>query len=139
LPGRGAWTQAYQGFSESDAIGAAPDARDSTDDRKTAPGTSGWDLLRAHRHCRGGCRKRKNGASANCKARGKDTIAELAIAEARKEIEHFCDLGARVIDQARRRVLNGEQVPTAVGRGGRARQQPHEGCGPGDATIIAQT
>ena len=47
------------------------------------------------------------------KAHGKDTIAELAIAEARKEIEHFCDLGARVIDQARRRVLDGEQVPTA--------------------------
>ena len=47
------------------------------------------------------------------KAHGKDTIAELAIAEARKEIAHFCDLGARVIDQARRRVLNGEQVPTA--------------------------
>ena len=47
------------------------------------------------------------------KAHGKDTIAELAIAEARKEIAHFCDLGARVIDQARRRVLDGEQVPTA--------------------------
>jgi transposase, IS5 family len=40
-------------------------------------------------------------------------IAELAVAATRKEIEHFCDLGARVIDQSRRRVLNGEQVPTA--------------------------
>ena len=47
------------------------------------------------------------------KARGKDMIADLAIAETRKEIEHFCNLGARVIDQSRRRVLNGEQVPTA--------------------------
>ena len=47
------------------------------------------------------------------KARGRDMIAELAIAETRKEIEHFCDLGDRVIDQSRRRVLNGEQVPTA--------------------------
>ena len=47
------------------------------------------------------------------KARGKDMIADLAIAEIRKEIEHFCELGARVIDQSRRRVLNGEQVPTA--------------------------
>src|SRR6185369_7701263 len=46
-------------------------------------------------------------------ARGKDMITELAIAETRKEIEHFCGLGARVIDQSRRRVLNGEQVPTA--------------------------
>src|SRR5450631_4346611 len=47
------------------------------------------------------------------KARGKDIITDLAIAELRKEIEHFCDLGVRVIDQSRRRVLNGEQVPTA--------------------------
>jgi IS5 family transposase len=47
------------------------------------------------------------------KARGTDMISELAIAETRKEIEHFCDLGGRVIDQSRRRVLNGEQVPTA--------------------------
>src|SRR3984893_7204973 len=46
------------------------------------------------------------------KARGKDIITDLAIAETRKEIEHFCDLGVRVIDQSRRRVLNGEQVPT---------------------------
>ena len=47
------------------------------------------------------------------KARGQDIITEVAIAEIRKEIEHFCDLGDRVIDQSRRRVLNGEQVPTA--------------------------
>jgi len=46
------------------------------------------------------------------KARGKDMITDLAIAETRKEIEHFCGLGDRVIDQSRRRVLNGEQVPT---------------------------
>src|SRR3979490_920081 len=47
------------------------------------------------------------------KARGKDMITDLAMAEIRKEIEHFCGLGARVIDQSRRRVLNGEQVPNA--------------------------
>jgi IS5 family transposase len=47
------------------------------------------------------------------KTRGKDPLADLAIAETRKEIEHFCGLGSRVIDQARRRVLDGEQVPTA--------------------------
>src|SRR6266576_607344 len=46
------------------------------------------------------------------KARGKDMITDLAIAETRKEIEHFCALGVRVTDQSRRRVLNGEQVPT---------------------------
>jgi transposase, IS5 family len=32
------------------------------------------------------------------KARGKDMITDLAIAETRKEIEHFCALGARVTD-----------------------------------------
>src|SRR4030081_546120 len=47
------------------------------------------------------------------KARGKDMITDLAMAEIRKEIEQFCGLGARVIDQSRRRFLNGEQVPTA--------------------------
>jgi len=47
------------------------------------------------------------------KTRGKDLIAEMAIAETRKQIEHFCGLGSRVIDQARRRVLDGEQVANA--------------------------
>jgi IS5 family transposase len=47
------------------------------------------------------------------KARGQDMFADLAIGEIRKEIEHFCGLGSRVIDQARRRVLDGEQVATA--------------------------
>ncbi|HEX8813860.1 MAG TPA: transposase [Terriglobales bacterium] len=47
------------------------------------------------------------------KARGKDRAAELAIPELRKEIEHYCKLGDRVIYQARRRVLEGEQVPNA--------------------------
>ena len=35
----------------------------------------------------------------------------MAIEELRKDIEHYCGLGSRVIDQARRRVLDGEQVP----------------------------
>src|SRR2546429_1096 len=47
------------------------------------------------------------------KARGKDLLAEMAIPELRKEIDHYCELGDRVIDQARRRVLHGEQVPNA--------------------------
>jgi len=47
------------------------------------------------------------------KARGKDLVAEMAIPALRKEIAHYCELGDRVIDQARRRVLQGEQVPTA--------------------------
>jgi len=36
-----------------------------------------------------------------------------AMAEIARSIEHLCGLGARVSDQSRRRVLNGEQVPTA--------------------------
>src|SRR5437667_2413701 len=43
----------------------------------------------------------------------KDMFVAMAVAELRKEIEHFCGLGRRVIDQARRRVLDGEQVPTS--------------------------
>lgn len=34
-----------------------------------------------------------------------------AIQRLRSQITHYCDLGERVIDQARRRVLEGEQVP----------------------------
>jgi IS5 family transposase len=45
------------------------------------------------------------------KMRGKDIIAAMAIAELHEQIAHFCGLGSRVIDQARRRVLDGEQVP----------------------------
>jgi transposase, IS5 family len=47
------------------------------------------------------------------KARGKDLAADLTIAELRKEIARYCELGDRVIDQARRRVLQEEQVPNA--------------------------
>lgn len=45
--------------------------------------------------------------------RGKDLLSHLAIEGLRLEIDHYCALGERVIDQARRRVLGGEQVPNA--------------------------
>jgi transposase, IS5 family len=38
-------------------------------------------------------------------------LAGITIEELRKQIEHFCGLGNRVINQASRRVLGGEQVP----------------------------
>src|SRR6202008_83325 len=44
--------------------------------------------------------------------RGKDMFADMTIEELRRQIEHFCHLRDRVIDQARRRVLFGEQVAT---------------------------
>src|SRR6201987_4927372 len=44
--------------------------------------------------------------------RGKDMFADMAIEELRGQIEHFCRLGDRIIDQARRRVLFGEQLAT---------------------------
>ena len=47
------------------------------------------------------------------KVRGKDLLSQLALEELRRQIEHYCGLGERVIDQARRRVLQGEQVPNA--------------------------
>lgn len=45
-------------------------------------------------------------------AGGQDLRDDLAIHALRKQIEHYSELGDRVIDQARRRVLQGEQVPT---------------------------
>jgi IS5 family transposase len=45
------------------------------------------------------------------KMRGRDMLPDMAIDELRKQIERFCELGSCVIDQARRRVLEGEQVP----------------------------
>jgi transposase, IS5 family len=45
--------------------------------------------------------------------RGTDLLAVMKIAALREEIAHYCGLGARVIDQARHRVLDGEQVPNA--------------------------
>jgi transposase, IS5 family len=47
------------------------------------------------------------------KARGKTVLDDLAITAYRGAIEHYCKLGDRVIDQSRRRVLEGEQVPNA--------------------------
>lgn len=40
-----------------------------------------------------------------------DLIDDIIIGELRRSIEHYCQLGDRVIDQSRRRVLKGEQVP----------------------------
>jgi IS5 family transposase len=40
-----------------------------------------------------------------------ELISAILIDELRREITHYCDLGDRVIDQTRRRVLHGEQVP----------------------------
>jgi IS5 family transposase len=47
------------------------------------------------------------------KTASKGMVADMIVAAIREEIERFCALGERVIDQARRRVLNGEQVPNA--------------------------
>jgi transposase, IS5 family len=44
--------------------------------------------------------------------RGKDLLTALTIKALREEIAHYCGLGERAIDQARRRVIEGEQVPT---------------------------
>jgi transposase, IS5 family len=44
---------------------------------------------------------------------GTDPFAAMAVDAIRDEIAHYCGLGERVIDQARRRVLEGEQVPAA--------------------------
>ena len=43
--------------------------------------------------------------------RGKNLLTALNVEGLREEIAHYCGLGTRVINQARRRVLDGEQVP----------------------------
>lgn len=43
--------------------------------------------------------------------RGFDVMTELLVSALREELQHYCGLGERVLDQARRRVLEGEQVP----------------------------
>ena len=45
--------------------------------------------------------------------RGQDPLTALKTAALRHEIAHYCDLGTRVIEQTRRRVLDGEQVHTS--------------------------
>ncbi|MGO9272632.1 MAG: hypothetical protein ACLQOO_20760 [Terriglobia bacterium] len=47
------------------------------------------------------------------KARGKNLQGDLTLSSLSREIDHYCQLGERVIDPARRRVLEGEQVPSA--------------------------
>jgi IS5 family transposase len=42
-----------------------------------------------------------------------DMLAAPVVANIREEIAHYCDLGSRVINQTRRRVLDGEQVTNA--------------------------
>jgi transposase, IS5 family len=46
-------------------------------------------------------------------AHSPDPLLDIAIRAIRQQIEHFCQLGERVINQTRRRVLQGEQVPAS--------------------------
>jgi IS5 family transposase len=43
--------------------------------------------------------------------RGINPLEDIAIQDARAQIEHYCELGQRVIDQTRRRVIEGQSVP----------------------------
>ena len=45
------------------------------------------------------------------KARTTSIVKEISIHALRKEIEHYCQLGDRVLNQTRRRVFDGETVP----------------------------
>src|SRR5882762_7394504 len=44
-------------------------------------------------------------------ARGQNVLQQARLRELRQKIAHYCQLGDRVIDQTRRRVLEGEKVP----------------------------
>jgi transposase, IS5 family len=43
--------------------------------------------------------------------RGVDPLQDIAMRELRAQIEHYCGLGQRVIDQTRRRIIEGKSVP----------------------------
>ena len=43
--------------------------------------------------------------------RGIDPLQDIAMRDLRAQIEHYCGLGQRVIDQTRRRVIEGKSVP----------------------------
>jgi transposase, IS5 family len=55
----------------------------------------------------------RNSLRGTDKVRLTDPVAQVAVKELHRQIEHYCGLGDRVIDQARRRTLQGEQVPNA--------------------------
>ena len=44
--------------------------------------------------------------------KGVDVLGRVMIDQLRQQIATYCDLGDKVVDQTRRRVLDGEQVPT---------------------------
>lgn len=52
-------------------------------------------------------------ATATEKLSKKNVTDPVMIAALRQHITHYCDLGDRVVDQAERRILNGEQVPAS--------------------------
>jgi IS5 family transposase len=52
-------------------------------------------------------------AEATRYSRGKTAVETLTLASLYAEIKEYCKLGLRVVDQARRRVIEQEQVPTA--------------------------
>src|SRR5215467_8327935 len=54
-------------------------------------------------------REVQNTSKTSCK----DIFADLAVAGLHEEIEHYCDLGTRVVNQARRRILDKEQLVNA--------------------------
>jgi len=50
-------------------------------------------------------------AEATRQSRGKTAVEMLTLASLHTEITEYCQLGGRVVDQARRRILDEEQVP----------------------------
>ena len=114
---QGAKAAAHSGFSQSLARCASAHVRDTTDARSRQRQGKGSRQTAAYRaliaiaeEVVASARMALDDTAA---MRGKDPLTALNIEALRKEIAHYCDLGTRVIGQARRRVLDGEQVPTS--------------------------
>ena len=95
-------TATYQGFSGSHASARRRMQRPAHDSRQRQQEQTGTyrELIgiaeEVVESARTALRKTR-------KARGKDMLADMAIEEIRKDIEHYSDLESQVIDQARRR------------------------------------
>ena len=111
-PGRSDQSSTFQGFLRSHARRSASDARDPAHDREATARSPdlGRSLIGIAEEVVESAHVVLQNTST---ARGKDMLADIAIANIRGEIAHYCDLGSRVINQARRRVLDGEQVANA--------------------------
>jgi len=132
------WTSSFHKACRDLPIGVgAPgaDAGNPAHDAETAATTADSEISGTHPDHGAGVRNAREVLRKTERISSIDLMTEIAIKAIRKQIDHYCGLGDRVLDQARRRVLNGEQVPNEENlfhlrnphRFDQARQNPEAG------------